>query len=98
MGLIAREIERQGIATVAISITKDLTVAVGVPRAVFLKWPLGHPLGEPHNELQQRTVIFDALSLLVSATEPGTIVAPVYRWRRHDYSEPDWTALSEKTP
>ena len=69
-----------------------------MPRAVFLKWPLGHPLGEPHNDEQQRTVIFDALSLLASATQPGIVADPGYRWRRHDYYEPDWTAISEGTP
>ena len=67
---------------------------MGVPRALFVKWPLGHPLGEPYNAPQQRTIIFDALALLRSATEPGTIAAPGYRWRREEYTEPDWSALS----
>ena len=93
MGLIARAIEQAGIPTVSISITRDLTESVGVPRAVFVKWPLGHPLGEPGNVLQQRTVIFDALKLLITAEEPGIIVEPGYRWRRETYSEPDWTEI-----
>ncbi len=93
MGLIARSIEAAGIPTVVISITRDLTEAVGAPRAVFVKWPLGHPLGEADNAAQQRTLIFDALRLLVNATEPGIIHDPGYRWRREDYSEPDWGAL-----
>jgi D-proline reductase (dithiol) PrdB len=93
VGLIARVIERVGIPTVSISITKDLTEAVGVPRAVFVKWPLGHPLGEPENGAQQQTLIFDALQLLVDATEPGVIREPGYRWRREQYEEPDWGKL-----
>ena len=93
MGLIARSIEAAGIPTVVISITRDLTEAVGAPRAVFVKWPLGHPLGEADNAAQQRTLIFEALRLLVNATEPGIIHDPGYRWRREDYSEPDWGAL-----
>ncbi len=95
MGLIARAIERAGIPTVSISITRDLTESVGVPRAVFVKWPLGHPLGEPNNVLQQRTLIYDALKLLVTANEPGLIVEPGYRWRRTTYSEPDWNELKQ---
>lgn len=95
MGLIARAIERAGIPTVSISITKDLTESVGVPRALFVKWPLGHPLGEPHKPLQQRTLIFDALKLLVSAQEPGVIAEPGYRWRRESYSEPVWAELED---
>ena len=95
MGLIARALERAGIATVSISIAKDLTEAVGVPRTVFVKWPLGHPLGEPGNNAQQRTMIFGALQLLVEAETPGIIREPGYRWRRESYTEPDWGALSK---
>lgn len=82
----------------SISITRDLTEAVGVPRALFLKWPLGHPLGEPNKPEQQRTVIFDALDLLASSTEPGVVKAPGYRWRREHYTEPDWHELASIPP
>ena len=94
MGLIARAVEAAGIPTVCLSLTKDLTAAVGVPRAVFVKWPLGHPLGEPHNALQQRTLIYAALQLLRTAQQPGIIAEPGYRWRRESYVEPDWSQLS----
>lgn len=93
MGLIARVLEAAGIPTVSISITKDLTETVGVPRALFVKWPLGHPLGEPHAPTQQRTLIFDALWLLQTASRPGVIAEPGYRWRREQYSEPPWERL-----
>jgi D-proline reductase (dithiol) PrdB len=93
VGLIARAIEAAGIPTVTISITRDLTEAVGVPRAVFVKWPLGHPLGEANAAAQQRTLIYEALRLLVDAKEPGTIQDPGYRWRRESYSEPEWSQL-----
>jgi len=95
VGLIARAIERAGIATVTISLAKDLTESVGVPRALFVKWPLGHPLGEPGNTLQQQTILFDALRLLVEADEAGVIAEPGYRWRRTEYHEPDWAALDK---
>jgi hypothetical protein len=93
VGLIARAIEAVGIATVSISLAKDLTVAVGVPRALFVKWPLGHPLGEPHHATQQRTLIFAALQLLITATQPGQLIEPGYRWKRETYGEPDWRLL-----
>lgn len=93
MGLIARAVEAAGIPTVSISIARDLTEAVGVPRALFVKWPLGHPLGEPHTPAQQRTVIFDALRLIQTASQPGLIAAPGYRWRREHYAEPAWERL-----
>ena len=95
MGLIARAIEAAGIPTVAISLTRDLTAAVGVPRALFVKWQLGRPLGEAGNAAQQRTVIYHALRLLVTATAPGVIAEPGWRWRRESYVEPDWANLEK---
>ena len=83
-----------GIPTVSVSITRDLTESVGVPRAVFLRWPLGHPLGEPDHPAQQRTVIYTALHTLLTATTPGVIVEPGFRWRRETYTEPDWQQLT----
>jgi D-proline reductase (dithiol) PrdB len=93
VGLIARAVEAVGIPTVVISIARDLTEAVGTPRAVFLRWPLGHPLGEPEAPLQQRNVIFAGLQQLVAAQEPGLIAEPGWRWRRETYAEPPWDAL-----
>jgi hypothetical protein len=93
VGLIAREIEAAGIPTVAISLTQELTRSVGVPRAVFVKWPLGHPLGEANAPAQQRTVIYDALHLLLNAAVPGIIADPGYRWKRQEYTEPTWKLL-----
>jgi D-proline reductase (dithiol) PrdB len=93
VGLIARAVEAGGIPTVTVSLARDLTEAVGAPRSVFVKWPLGHPLGEADAPLQQRTVIFNALRLLQEATQPGVIMDLDYRWRRHTYTEPDWSVL-----
>jgi len=94
VGLIARAIEAGGIPTVSVSLARDLTEAVGAPRSVFVKWPLGHPLGEADAPLQQRTILFDALRLLQEATQPGVIVDLDYRWRRQSYTEPDWSLLA----
>ncbi len=93
VGLIARAIEAVGIPTTSISLTKDLTLATGVPRAVYIKWPLGHPLGEAGNRAQQRQMIFDALLLLKEAEKPGVLAEPGYRWKREKYMEPDWSRL-----
>ncbi len=85
MGLIARVIEAAGIPTVCISLQREITAQVKPPRAIFLKWPMGHPMGEPHRPAQQRKVLEDALELLVSAREPGVIVDLPYRWKRETY-------------
>jgi len=87
VGLVQREIERAGVPTVGVSIVRKYSEEVRPPRTVFLRWPYGHPLGEPGNAPQQRTVIRDALRSLATITEPGTIVDLPYRWRRETYVE-----------
>ncbi|HRJ44939.1 MAG: hypothetical protein KJZ86_21645 [Caldilineaceae bacterium] len=94
MGLVAREIEAAGIPTIAVSLARDVTASVGVPRALFLRWPLGHPLGEANALLQQRTILYDCLGLLLTATAPGVIAEPGYRWRRQEYAEPEWGGIA----
>ncbi len=93
MGLIQREIERIGIATIGISIVRDYSEQVQPPRTVFLRWPFGHPLGEPGNAAQQRAVLLKALDALYQIEEPGTIIDLPFRWRREKY--PDYQPATE---
>lgn len=84
MGLIQREIEKQGIPTVGISIVRRFTEEVKAPRAVFLKWPMGHPLGEPGRPDQQTVVLKRTLLALEAIREPGTIIDLPFRWKRYE--------------
>lgn len=78
------------------SLLREVTEKLGVPRAVVVRWPFGHPLGEAFNRAQQLTVIHDALALLRTTTR-GTIVSLPYGWRRHQYVEPsDWTFVEQE--
>jgi D-proline reductase (dithiol) PrdB len=98
VGLIQRGIEAAGIPTVSVSLLRAVTEKLRVPRAIAVRWPFGHPLGEPCDRAQQLTVIHDALRLL--GTEiPGTIVSLPYLWRRHQFAEPaDWTFATPENP
>ena len=87
MGLIQREIERVGIATIGISIVREFTEKVKPPRTVFLRWPFGHPVGEPGNIPQQQAVVFEALRALYQIEQPGTIIDLPFRWRREKYED-----------
>ena len=82
MGLIQRAIEQAGISTVGVSIVRRFTEQVRPPRTVFVKWPLGHPLGEPFNIEVQMAVIRAAFAALKDIREPGTIIDLPYRWKR----------------
>lgn len=74
MGLIQREIERIGIATIGISIVRQYSEQVQPPRTVFLQTPFGLPLGEAGNIEQQRTIVMAALDALYQIKIPGTII------------------------
>lgn len=64
VGLIQRAIEYAGIATVSISLLREITKKIRPPRALFVPFPLGHPLGEPNDiELQMR-ILHAAFALL----------------------------------
>jgi hypothetical protein len=62
--LLQAAIERAGIATVSISLLREVTSALKPPRALFVPFPMGYPLGEPNNSLLQHRIIAAALGLL----------------------------------
>ena len=57
------------------------------PRVARVRFPFGRPMGEPSNPDQSRVILEDALEILETATEPGTVVHLPYRWRREDYAQ-----------
>ncbi len=89
MGLIQREIEKTGIPTIGVSIVRKYSETVKPPRTIFLRWPFGHPFGEPFNTTQQRVVLAEAMRALYKIQEPGTIIDLPYRWRREHYDDKD---------
>ena len=98
MGLIQREIEKQGIPTIGVSIVREYSEKVRPPRTVFLRWPFGHPLGEPFNTPQQRVVLAEALRALYVIQEPGAIIDLPYRWRREQYDDRDIKSILRDVP
>ena len=64
MSLVAAELERRGIATVVINLLRVVAERVRPPRALFVPFRHGYPLGRPNDPRQQHTVIEAALSLL----------------------------------
>lgn len=74
-------IEGAGIPTVAVSLKREITAKVKPPRAIFLRWPFGHPLGRPGAREQHLSVMRAALELLEEAQEPGVIRDLRIPWR-----------------
>jgi hypothetical protein len=80
VGLIQREVELRGIPTVSITVARDVTTLLKLPRAVFVPWPMGHHFGVPfHCELQRR-VLMEAFRTLETASESGTIHDLIIKW------------------
>lgn len=80
MGLVQRVLEARGIPTVALSMIPDLTRAVGVPRLAGISYPMGRPLGRPHDADGQRAVLRSVLELLAAAPGPDTYVELPQAW------------------
>ena len=73
MGLIQRVIEASGIATISISLSKNISQKVLPPRAVYTGLPLGHPLAFPGETFRQKQILRLMLRHLKNMNSPGTI-------------------------
>jgi D-proline reductase (dithiol) PrdB len=82
VGLIARVLEEMGISTVCLNMRREVAENVKPPRTLFVKFPFGAPLGPVGDTETQRGVIMEALDVLVSATEAGTIIDSPRTWKR----------------
>ena len=64
MSVIQRQIEAQGVATVSVSLFRPFAEKVKPPRALWVPFPFGRPLGAPNNKAIQRKVLFAMFDLL----------------------------------
>jgi D-proline reductase (dithiol) PrdB len=80
--LIQREIEAAGIPTVGVSVCRDITVRLQVPRAVTLRFPLGNPFGAAMDTPMHSRILKDALALIHAVQTPGEVVELPYEWIR----------------
>ncbi|MEM7095423.1 MAG: hypothetical protein AAF567_20650 [Actinomycetota bacterium] len=70
MSALGHYIERAGVATTAISLVREQTAKVTTPRALWVPFALGRPLGSAADPEFQKDVMRAALGLIESATEP----------------------------
>jgi hypothetical protein len=54
---------------------------------ISLKWPFGHPLGEPFNVRQQRAVLIEMFNALYTIKKPGEIIDIPFKWKRGSYND-----------
>ncbi|MDX1622761.1 MAG: hypothetical protein R3199_02120 [Gemmatimonadota bacterium] len=95
MGLVQREIEEAGLPTVSISLEKEITRRLAPPRALFVRWPFGHPLGEPDHVLQQRRMLWECFRDVRERPRErrGEVTDLGLRWKREVYGTVDFSRL-----
>jgi hypothetical protein len=84
VGLIAREIESQGIPTLSLSSALSITQSVNPPRAIFLDFPLGHTAGKALDEGLQDAISEAALVAFETMEAPGSIHRLPFHWADDD--------------
>lgn len=75
MGLVAAELERNGISTVTIQLLRMVAEKVRPPRALVVPFRHGYPLDAPDDAVKQHAVIEAALKMLEDQNlQPPAIV------------------------
>ena len=98
MGLIARHLERNGIATVIMGAAKDIVEYCGVPRFLFSDFPLGNSCGRPHEPDTQAFTLDLALKVLEHAPGPRTTVQNPLRWSEDGAWKLDYNNVERMSP
>jgi len=62
--LMAAELERRGIATVAIQLLREVAERLRPPRALYVPFPHGYPLDAPDEPERQQDVLEAELRML----------------------------------
>jgi hypothetical protein len=70
VGGLAHYVEDEGVATTQISLIRAHTEAIKPPRALWVPFDLGRPLGVPHDAGFQKRVLLSALKLLEESSGP----------------------------
>ncbi len=90
MSALAHFLEDEGVATAVISLVRYQSDAVGPPRALWVPFELGRPLGEPGDAAFQRNVLKAMFELFGEASGPVTheyeVDAP------NSLDDPEWHA------
>ncbi len=91
MSTLAHYLEDEGLATTLIALIRDNAERAKPPRALWVPFELGRPLGAPNDAAFQRRVLQAALDLLVRDDGP-VILADFDTEAPNREDDPAWTA------
>jgi len=72
---------------VIVGSARDIVEIAGVPRFVFVDYPLGNPMGRPGKTGEQASVLEAALQLVESAAAPRTTQQLDLDWGSDEWRE-----------
>jgi D-proline reductase (dithiol) PrdB len=79
-GLAARAFERAGLTTIALMTVREVAAALRLPRAAFVNFPFGRPLGPAFVSPLHRQIVGDLFESVRRLDRPGRIVDLPYLW------------------
>ncbi len=80
-------IEEAGIPTVVVGSARDIVEECGVPRFVFVDFPLGNPCGRPGRVDEQQQIVGLALDCLERSFAPRTTIQAPVQWHDQGWRE-----------
>ncbi len=87
MGLLQRVFDEHGLATVSISLVREITELSKPSLACLVEHPFGLTLGDVGDEATQRAVLEACLREAARPHPAGTIVDLGFRWQKDDLRE-----------
>lgn len=80
-GIIARELEEEGICTVMVASLRSVCENIKPPRTVLVRFPFGQVFGAPFDITTQKEVLAECLIHIKSIREPGEIAPLNLTWQ-----------------
>jgi hypothetical protein len=73
-------LEEKGFSTVTLTVSPEFNREIGIPRVAAIEYPYGRPVGQVNDDEGQRKVLFEALSVLEKAQDPGQVFHLPFEW------------------
>lgn len=87
MGLLQRVFDEHGLATVSLSLEREITALAKPSLACLVEHPFGLTLGDVGDKATQRAVLTACLREAGKLHPAGTIVELGFRWEKDDLRE-----------
>ncbi len=87
MGLLQRVLDEHGLATVSLSLVREITELSKPSLACLVEHPFGLTLGDVGDKATQRAVLEACLAQAGQPHPAGTIVELGFRWKTDDLRE-----------